>query len=57
MKTSLICIFLDGDVGPDDIEAAGEGDGDDALGNDLAVLPDGRDEDGHAQGVGRLVGR
>ena len=38
----------------------GDRDGNDALGDDLAVLPDGGDEGGHAHGVGRLhcmVGR
>ena len=38
----------------------GDGDGDDALGDDLAVLPDGGDEGGHAHSMGRLhcmVGR
>ena len=32
----------------------GDGDGDDALGDDLSVLPDGGDEGGHAHSVGRL---
>ena len=37
-----------------DVSGGGEGDGDDALGEDLAVLPDGGDEGGHAHGGGRL---
>ena len=43
--------------GDGDVSGVGDGDGDDALGDDLAVLPDGRDESGHANGMGRLMGR
>ena len=49
-----------GEAGVDGVGADGEvsglGDGDDALVDDVTVLPDGGDESGHAHGVGKLHG-